>query len=115
MWEALLVLAGAGIVALIVIAFWAEIQNWLADVLDRARVQLGDNTHTLVSALVIIDKAVVASQRVAVITARAFFSNNETDEIVTREEVRTMDIHALQTELDQKLDSDQPLSNDLPN
>ena len=115
MWGPLLTLVGAGIVAAAALAFWAELQNWIAGVIERARSVFGPYTHTLQSALVILDRIMVNGQRMIAVTGRVLFRENETEEIVAREEVRQIDARALPADVLSKLESDQSASYDLSN
>ena len=108
-------LVGAGILAAAALAFWAELQNWIAGVIERARSVLGPFTHTLQSALVILDRIMVNGQRVIAVTGRVLFRENESQEVVAKEEVRHIDVRALPADVLGKLESGQSASYDLSN
>jgi len=76
----------AGLVIIGTLAFWALMQNWLADIIHQARQQLGLLADPVETALVLLDRAIVNSQRVVVATGRAIFRVH--DEPVTVQEVR---------------------------
>lgn len=95
MWGPILALVGIGAVAVIVVVFWADLQNWMAGVIERARATLGPLADTLQSALVILDRTIVNGQRVISLTGRALFHDAATGEVVAHEEVRSIDPQAL--------------------
>ncbi len=101
----LLALATAGIVVVAAMAFWAMLQNWMAEVIHRARVQLGPLTHTLQSALVILDRMMVNGQRLILATGRVLFRDSTTEQSVTSEEVRQIDPKALPADVLKRLES----------
>lgn len=115
MWGPLLTLVGAGILAAAALAFWAELQNWIAGVIERARSVFGPFTHTLQSALVILDRIMVNGQRMIAMTGRVLFRENESQEVVSKEEVRHIDVRALPADVLNKLESGQSASYDLSN
>lgn len=86
----LLALLGIGVLAVGVIAFWAAIQNWLADLLNRTRESLGTTTHTAQNALVVLDRVIVNGQRLFVATLRTIFAEQTTQQTVSVEEVKTI-------------------------
>jgi hypothetical protein len=106
----LLAVAGVGLTLAVILAFWAMLQNWMAGVIQRAQARLGRLTHTLQSALVILDRIVVNSQRLVLATGRVIFREITTDQVVTTEEVRRIDPQALPAEVLAKLDSGQSVS-----
>jgi stress response protein YsnF len=112
MWG-FLALFGAGLVVGITLAFWAAMQNWMADVIDRARTQLGRNTDAVQSALVVLDRIIVNAQRVVQATARVFFREQETHKIIVKEEVRQMDRQALPAEILAKIEAGETISYEL--
>ena len=106
----LLVLATAGIVFVAAMAFWAMLQNWMAEVIHRAKVQLGPIAHTLQSALVILDRMMVNGQRLVIATGRVLFKDPATEQTAMSEEVRQIDIRALPADLIKRLESGQSVS-----
>jgi hypothetical protein len=86
-------LLGAGVLLVGTLAFWAAMQNWIADVIHHARQRLGDLVAPVETALVLLDRAIVNGQRVISMTARAIFHQN--DERVIAQEVRQIDPQAL--------------------
>jgi hypothetical protein len=114
-WVPLLTILGAGVVAAVLLAFWAELQNWMAGVIDRAEQVLGRHTHTLQSALVLLDRVMVNGQRMIALTGRVSFRKYGTTQITTKEEVRHIEVQALPAEILGKLDSGQNVSYELSN
>ncbi len=106
----LLALATAGIVVVVAVAFWAMLQNWMAEVIHRARVQLGPVTHTLQSALVVLDRMMVNGQRLIIATGRVLFKDTSTEQVITSEEVKQIDPKALPADVLKRLESGQSLS-----
>lgn len=106
----LLALATAGVVFVAAMAFWAMLQNWMAEVIHRARVQLGPLTHTLQSALVILDRMMVNGQRLVIATGRVLFKDTATEQPVLSEEVRQIDPKALPADVLKRLESGQSVS-----
>jgi hypothetical protein len=113
MWQPLLTVALAGVVAVVALAFWAEIQNWMANVINRAQSVLGPMTHVLQSALVVLDKIMVNGQRMISVTGRTEFIDKVTNTKVTHEEVRKMDPQALPSDIRAKLDRGDTLTYDV--
>ena len=105
-----LAIAGVGLTLAVILAFWAMLQNWMAGVIHRAQARLGRLTHTLQSALVILDRIVVDGQCLVLATGRVIFQDKTTDQVVTTEEVRRIDPQALPAEVLAKLDSGQSVS-----
>lgn len=68
--------------------FWSAVQNWLADLLQRARTRFGVLAETLQSALVLLDRAIVNGRRAFVLTARAIFGAQRAEQPLTVEEMR---------------------------
>ncbi|MFQ3535505.1 MAG: hypothetical protein SNJ58_06475 [Aggregatilineales bacterium] len=68
--------------------FWSAVQNWLSDLLQRARTRFGVLAETLQSALVLIDRVIVNGRRAFVLTARAIFGNQNAQTPLTVEEMR---------------------------
>ncbi len=110
MFQTLITIVGIGIVVGITLIFWAEIQNWMAGVIERAQSFLGPATHTVQSALVILDRVVVNGQRMIAIAGRTILLNREERTEVTTEEVRYVDPNTLPPELRSKLDAGNPLT-----
>jgi hypothetical protein len=106
----LLALATAGIVVVAAMAFWAMLQNWMAEVIHRARVQLGPLAHTLQSALVILDRLMVNGQRLVIATGRVLFNDAEAGRTLTSEEMRQIDPRALPADVLKRLESGQSVS-----
>ncbi|HVO42856.1 MAG TPA: hypothetical protein VMT34_09540 [Aggregatilineales bacterium] len=92
----------AGLVIIGTLAFWALMQNWLADIIHQARQQLGLLADPVETALVLLDRAIVNSQRVVVATGRAIFRVH--DEPVTVQEVREMDPQTLPVDVLRRLE-----------
>jgi hypothetical protein len=109
----LLPLIGAGIVIIGAMAFWAAIQNWMADLINRLSEQLGQYTHTIQSALVILDRVMVNGQRIYAVTSRALFTQNETQESVSREEVKSVAREHLPPDILARLESGETLEYEL--
>jgi hypothetical protein len=109
----LLPLFGAGIAILSVAAFWAALQNWLADVLHRAQVQLGPLAQAAQSALVVLDRVVVNGQRLYTATLRTFLLKSATHESVSVEDVRTLSRESLPADVLRKLEAGETLHYEL--
>jgi tricorn protease-like protein len=69
----LLPIAGLSLLVVGTLFFWSAVQNWLADLIAGAPVRFAGVAHTLQNVLVVVDRAVVNGQRVAVVTGRAVF------------------------------------------
>ena|SRR5579859_3188972 len=110
MFQAILTIVGIGIAVGVALYFWAEIQNWMAGVIDRAHNLLGRYTHTVQGALVMIDRVMVAGQRMIAMAGRTILVNQETRTEVTTEEVRYVDPNSLPAEIRSRLDAGNPLS-----
>jgi hypothetical protein len=106
-------LLGVGILIVGAMLFWAAVQNWMADLIQRASVQLGSATHTLQSALVVLDRVMVTGQRLFVITARAVFRQNSTQESVHVEEVKRVAREKLPQEILTRLEAGETLQYEL--
>ncbi len=106
----LLALAAAGIALAAALAFWAMLQHWMAEVIHRAETRLGSLTHSLQSALVMLDRVMVNSQRLILATGRVLFKESVSGEVVTSEEVRQIDPQALPADVRARLDAGQPVS-----
>ena len=115
MFGPILAVATAGLVVGVLFVFWAMLQNWMAGVIHRARTRLGSATHTLQSALVILDRVIVNGQRLVIATGRALFRENQMAEVVTAEEMRPIEAQALPADVLAKLDAGQTLTYDLSN
>ncbi|MCC7447957.1 MAG: hypothetical protein IT324_11100 [Anaerolineae bacterium] len=100
----LIAVVGAGLVVVVALAFWATIQNWIAEVIHRAQDRLGRFTHTLQSALVTLDRLMVNGQRIIMMTGRTLFKEQATSQVVTIEEARPIDPQALPADVLAKLD-----------
>jgi hypothetical protein len=109
----ILALATAGLVLGVLFVFWAMLQNWMAEVIHRARERLGKYTYTLQSALVILDRVIVNGQRLVIATGRALFRENQMARLVTVEEVRPIEAQALPADVLARLDAGQSLTYDL--
>ncbi len=110
MWTPLLTIVTAGIVVAVALLFWADLQNWMAGVIQRAHNLLGRYTHTVQSALVVLDRVMVNGQRIVSAAGRTILVDNETQTLVTTEEVRQMDPQALPADVLKKLDSGQTIT-----
>ena len=97
------------------LAFWAELQNWIAGAIHRAQAVLGPLTHTLQSVLVIVDRIMVNGQRMIAITGRVTFREEATHKIVVKEEKREIDVRALPADVLDKLEAGQSAIYDLTN
>jgi hypothetical protein len=109
----LIPLLGAGIAVVGILAFWAAIQNWLADLVHRASTQLGPITHVIQSGLVMLDRMIVNGQRLFTVTMKAIFENAETHENVSIEEVKRVNRESLPADVLQKLESGEALRYEL--
>ncbi len=106
----LIAVVGAGLVVVVALAFWATIQNWIADVIHRTQHRLGRFTHTLQSALVTLDRIMVNGQRIIMMTGRTLFKEHTTERVVTVEEARQIDPQALPADVLAKLDKGESLT-----
>lgn len=109
MFNALLPILGAGLLVVGVLLFWAAIQNWIADLIDRLSERLGRLAYTAQSALVLLDRVIVSGQRFFVATARALFRNNQTGEVETHEEVKQVRQQDLPADVLAKLEKGETL------
>lgn len=105
-------LLGIGILVVGTLTFWSAIQNWLADLIARIQTDMKINANGLFSGLVILDRTVVAGQRVIVATARAVFRTSD-NEYVTREEKKAIAVEDLPAEVRRKLENGQTVSYEL--
>ena len=110
MWVPLVTVIGVGVAVAILMAFWAEVQNWLAGVIDRAQNLLGRSTHTVQSALVLLDRIMVNGRRMVQVAGRTVLVENATKTVITTEEVQQIERHTLPAEILAKLDAGQPIS-----
>ena len=115
MFGPIVAVAAAGLVVGILFVFWAMLQNWIAGVIHRAQARLGRATHTLQSALVIVDRVIVNGQRLVIATGRVLFQEQQTKEMVTAEELRRIDPQALPADVLAKLDAGQSMTYDMNN
>jgi len=105
----LLPIIGAGLLVVGAMLFWAAVQNWLADLIDRLKASLGPVATTLQNALVILDRGIVSGQRVFFATARVFYRETAESEVMTREEMKTIRREDLPVEVREKLESGETL------
>jgi hypothetical protein len=103
----LMPLIGIGLVVVGGMLFWAAVQNWMADLINRASEQLGSSTHALQTALVILDRVMVNGQRIFVATGRALYRLRGQNEMVAMEEVRQVRREDLPVEIREKLERGQ--------
>ena len=106
----ILVVAGLGLALGVVLVFWAMLQNWMAEIIHRAEQRFSRLTHTLQSALVIVDKVIVNGQRLILATGHLIFQDTATAQPVTVEEMRRIDPQALPADVLSKIDAGQPVS-----
>jgi hypothetical protein len=106
----LLTIVSAGILVGVALIFWADLQNWMAGVIERAHNLLGPTTHTVQSALVILDRVMVNGQRMISAAGRTMLVEKGTQTLITTEEVRQIDPQALPPDVLKKLDSGQVIS-----
>ncbi|MCS6871881.1 MAG: hypothetical protein NZ571_10535 [Anaerolineae bacterium] len=93
--------------------FWSAVQNWLADVLQRARTRLGAMAETLQSALVLLDRMIVNGRRAFVLMARAIFGVQGVDQPLTVEEMREVAPADLPQEVRARLERGESLEYEL--
>ncbi|MDW8300227.1 MAG: hypothetical protein RML95_12915 [Anaerolineae bacterium] len=93
--------------------FWSAVQNWLADVLQRARTRLGALAETLQSALVLLDRMIVNGRRAFVLMARAIFGVQGADQPLTVEEMREVAPADLPQEVRARLERGESLEYEL--
>ncbi len=93
--------------------FWSAVQNWLSDVLARARTRFGALAERLQSALVLIDRVVVNGRRVFVLTARALFGDQSAETPLSVEEMREIAPADLPQELRARLERGESLEYEL--
>lgn len=85
--------------------FWAAIQNWAADLINRYTEQLGRAAYTLQSGLIMLDRAIVTGQRVIVATLQLFYApQQQGDSPVVVEEVREVRPQDLPADVREKLE-----------
>jgi hypothetical protein len=109
----LIPLLGAGVAIVGVLAFWAAIQNWLADLVHRASTQLGPVAHVIQSGLVMLDRVIVNGQRLFTINLKTMFENTTTQEQVSVEEVKQVNRESLPADILAKLESGEVLRYEL--
>jgi len=102
---------GVGALAVAAMVFWAEIQNWLADLIFRTRTRLGPAADTVLSALVILDRVIVGGQRVVSATIHSLFSSPGNP--VEVEEQRMIKLEDLPADVRERLEAKQPLRYEL--
>ena len=110
MWLPLVTVIGVGVAAALLLMFWAELQNWLAGVIDRAHKLLGRSTHTVQSALVVLDRIMVNGRRMVQLAGRTVLVENATRTVITTEEVQQLERETLPADILAKLDAGQPVS-----
>lgn len=106
-------LIGVGLLFVGAMLFWAAIQNWLADLLERAAERLGRLAYMAQSALVVLDRMMVNGQRVYVATLRTVFRNRTSQEQEQVEEVRQVKRDDLPADIRDKLDRGELLQYEL--
>lgn len=109
----LLPLVGVGLLFVGALLFWAAIQNWLADLLERAAERLGRLAYAAQTALVVLDRAMVNGQRVYLATMRALFRSRTSDAQEQVEEVRQVRHEDLPADIRDKLDRGELLQYEL--
>ncbi|MCC7206644.1 MAG: hypothetical protein IT323_05025 [Anaerolineae bacterium] len=109
----LLPLVGVGLLFVGALLFWAAIQNWLADILERAAERLGRLAYAAQTALVVLDRAMVNGQRVYLATMRALFRSRTSDAQEQVEEVRQVRRDDLPADIRDKLDRGELLQYEL--
>lgn len=109
----LLPLFGLGLLFVGAMLFWAAIQNWLADLLERAAERLGRLAYAAQTALVILDRTMVNGQRVYAATLRAVFRNRSSQAQEQVEEVRQVRSEDLPADIREKLDRGELLQYEL--
>lgn len=113
----MLPLIGIGILVIGGFLFWTAVQNWLADVIARARTQLGGIAYALQSALVVLDRVIVNGKRVFIVTGRAVFRHTENapeqESTAVREEVRELSREEMPTDVREKLERGEMLEYEL--
>jgi len=106
-------LLGAGIALIGLAAFWATIQNWLAERVYAWRSELGASTHVLQSALVVLDRAVVNAQRLVQATMRVRFRDQAAQHDVTQEATKVIPYEQLPDDIRLKLANNAPVQYEL--
>jgi hypothetical protein len=109
----LLPIIGVGLLFVGAMLFWVAIQNWLADLLERAAERLGKLAYAAQTALVMLDRAMVNGQRVYVATLRAIFRNRTSQEHEQIDEVRQVRREDLPADIRDKLDRGELLQYEL--
>ena len=106
----------AGLLVVGGMLFWAAIQNWMADFIHRMQERLGVATHSLQSALVVMDRVIVTGQRVFLLTGKAMFDRtgiDTTQERVAVEEVRRIAADELPADIRARLEKGETLTYEL--
>src|SRR5260221_8508274 len=106
----------AGLLVVGGMLFWAAIQNWMADFIHRMQERLGVATHSLQSALVVMDRVIVTGQRVFLLTGKAMFDRtgiDTTQERVAVEEVRRIAADDLPADIRARLEKGETLTYEL--
>lgn len=106
-------LLGAGIALISLAAFWASIQNWLAERVYAWRSELGATTHVLQSALVVLDRAVVSTQRLVQATMRVRFRDPAVQREITQEASKVIPYEQLPNDIRLKLAQQAPVQYEL--
>jgi hypothetical protein len=109
-WGPLLSLAVAGVVVAVAFVFWADIQNWMAGVIERAQRLLGPVASVMQSALVVLDRVMVNGQRVVIATGKLAFQEEGTNKVTVHEEVRQIDPQALPADVKERLEKGQSMT-----
>ena len=106
----------AGLLVIGGMLFWSALQNWMAEFIHRMQERLGIATHSLESALVVMDKVVVTGQRLFLVTGKAVFDRVGIEtpaEKVAVEEVRQIKAEDLPADLRARLEKGESLTYEL--
>src|SRR5215510_12355424 len=98
----------AGLLVIGGMLFWSALQNWMAEFIHRMQERLGIATHSLESALVVMDKVVV--------TGKAIFDRVGIEtpaEKVAVEEVRQIKAEDLPADIRARLEKGESLTYEL--
>jgi hypothetical protein len=94
--------------------FWAAIQNWAADLINRYAEQLGRAAYALQSGLIVLDRAIVTGQRVIMATLRLFYTPQQRgDSPVVVEELREVRPQDLPADVRERLERDEIMEYEL--
>jgi hypothetical protein len=93
--------------------FWSAVQNWLSEVLHRARTRFGALAETLQSALVLLDRAIVNGRRAVILTARAIFGGAPAETPLQVEDMREVAFEDLPADLRARLERGERLEYEL--